>query len=87
MLGTVAVLALDLIFVGVWQGVAPLVPIEYSRIIGAEQHVFNHCSVQNNAGKVFVALVAIEKVGLLLFGAVMAFNTVSGEKSSGGPSK
>ncbi len=77
MAGTLAVLLLDLIFVAVWQGLAPLVPIEYSRIVGDEQHVYNHCSVQSSAGEVFVILVAIEKVGLLLFGAVMAFNTVS----------
>ena len=78
LIGTSAVLAVDLLFVCIWQGVAPLVPVEFSRIIGTEQHVFSHCSVQSgSAGMVFVILIAIEKAGLLLFGAIMAFSTVS----------
>ncbi len=75
--GTGVVLLADLILVSAWQGAAPLVPVEFSRIINTDQHVFTHCSVQSTgAGMVFVILVAIEKVGLLLFGAIMAFSTV-----------
>ncbi len=75
--GTGVVVLADLILVSAWQGVAPLVPVEFSRIINTDQHIFTHCSVQSTgAGMVFVILVAIEKVGLLLFGAIMAFSTV-----------
>jgi hypothetical protein len=76
MAGTAAVLLIDVLLISVWQGVAPLVPVEYSRVINGEHHLFTHCSVESyTAGQTFVALVAIEKAGLLLFGAVMAFST------------
>jgi len=74
--GTAAVLLFDLILMSVWQGVAPLTPVEYSRVIGNEQNLFTHCSVNSaSKGYVFAGLVAAGKVGLLLFGAVMAFST------------
>jgi len=71
-----AVVLLDIVLVAVWQGVAPLVPVQYDKLVGNEPHVFTHCSVESSgAGLVFVALVGVEKAGLLLFGAVMAFST------------
>jgi hypothetical protein len=74
--GTAAIIALDVILIGVWQGVSPLVPVQYDRIIGSDQHVFTHCSVESSgAGLVFAALVGVEKAALLLFGAIMAFST------------
>jgi hypothetical protein len=73
---TAAVVAFDIILIGVWQGVSPLVPVQYDRIIGTEQHVFTHCSVEpSGAGMILVGLVGAEKAGLLLFGAIMAFST------------
>jgi len=76
LLGTAAVLLLDLIIVSAWQGGAPLVPVEYSQMISGQQHLYTHCSVQSaSAGTTFVALIVVEKAGLLLFGAVMAFST------------
>jgi phosphate transport system substrate-binding protein len=73
---TGAVLLADIILIAVWQGIAPLVPIEYDRIIGSDQHLFTHCSVRSTgSGVIFVGLVAAEKAGLLLFGAIMAFST------------
>ena len=74
--GTALVLLLDLIIVATWQGIAPLVPVEYSSMISGQQHLYTHCSVESSsAGTAFVSLIAIEKAGLLLFGAVMAFST------------
>jgi len=75
--GTALVLLLDLIIVAAWQGTAPLVPVEYSSMmISNRQHLYTTCSVESSsAGTTFVALIAVEKAGLLLFGAVMAFST------------
>jgi len=76
LLMTAAVLLADLVLISAWQGVAPLVPVEYERTIGGSQHVFTHCSVDSNgSGMVFVGLVGAEKGLLLLFGAIMAFST------------
>jgi hypothetical protein len=73
---TSAVVALDIILIGVWQGVSPLVPVQYDRMTGSAQHVFTHCSVKSSgAGLIFAALVGVEKSALLLFGAIMAFST------------
>jgi len=73
--GTALVLLLDLVIVAAWQGTAPLVPVEYSSMISGQQHLYTTCSVQSAAGTTFIALISIEKAGLLLFGAVMAFST------------
>jgi len=76
LLMTAAVLLADIVLIAAWQGVAPLVPIEYSRTIGGDQHVFSHCSVDTGgSGIIFVAMVGVEKGLLLLFGAIMAFST------------
>jgi len=72
-----ALLVCEIIVLATWQGVSPLQPVEYSRVIGAEQHFFTHCSVTSDsgAGIGFVGVVAAGKGLLLLFGALMAFST------------
>jgi len=76
LLGTLCVVLLDVIIVSVWQGVSPLQPVQYQRLISGSMNYFTHCSVPSQgSGIVFVALIAVEKMGLLLFGAVMAFTT------------
>jgi hypothetical protein len=64
----------DFLLLAIWQGVSPMQPIQYTKLIDSRIHYYTHCSV-TPSGMPFVIFEAIYKTLMLLGAAIMAFST------------
>ena len=72
-----AILLFDLVLMSVWQALSPMQPyttIVYTGSDPVVQNNYSQCGVEGD-GRTILALVAVSKGVLLLFGALMAFTT------------
>ena len=72
-----AILTLDLVLMSIWQALSPLQPYTTTDYTGSNpvvQNDYSQCGVAGD-GRTMLALVAVSKGVLLLFGALMAFTT------------
>ena len=72
-----AILTLDLVLLSVWQALSPLQPYITTIYTGSNpvvQNDYSQCGVDGD-GRSMLALVAVSKGVLLLFGSLMAFTT------------
>ena len=72
-----AILTLDVLLMAVWQAVSPLQPYVTTQYTGSSPVVqtdYTQCGV-GGSGRSLLALVAVSKAVLLMFGALMAFTT------------
>ena len=72
-----AILLLDIVLMSVWQALSPLQPYTTTVYTGSNpvvQNDYHQCGVEGD-GRTMLALVAVSKGVLLLFGALMAFTT------------
>ena len=73
----IAILAVDAVLMAVWQALSPLQPYtttQYTGSMPVVQHDYEQCGVEGD-GNTLLALVAVSKGVLLVFGALMAFST------------
>ena len=72
-----AILLLDLVLMSAWQALSPMQPytsVVYTGSNPVVENNYSQCGVQGD-GQTLLALVAVSKGVLLLFGALMAFTT------------